>query len=290
VVNAARRTKVSPIKVVLLGELIAILAAVLLGLVSQPVQAQSANQECNVNFQSVFVCVDKTVRPNPATVDQPIIFTIRVTAIQPSGSLGYFAGIRDTLPPGLIPVSAETSGGFQTPLPCTISNNTVDCNVPVNEDHPGTVTIEAIPTQCGDFSNSAFETEEGPTSTAHFTVTGCDEDFTPPKVISTFPRNGGEVDPAANIRATFSEDMREASVINAFKLFKKGSTNQIDAQVRYDATSDIATLNPDNSLRRGVTYKAVVTTAAKDVAGNRLDQDGSTSGLQQKVWFFKVDD
>jgi len=114
-------------------------------------------------------------------------------------------------------------------------------------------------------------------------------DTTAPKVISTFPANGGEVGPAANIRATFSEDMRTASVLNAFKLFKKGSTNQIDAQVSYDAATDRATLNPNNNLRRGVTYKAVVSTVAKDVAGNRLDQDDSTAGLQQKVWFFEID-
>jgi hypothetical protein len=110
-----------------------------------------------------------------------------------------------------------------------------------------------------------------------------------PRVASTFPRNGGEVGPAANIRATFSEDMREASVLNAFKLFRKGSTNQIAAQVSYDAATDTATLNPTNNLRREVTYKAVVTTVAKDVAGNRLDQNSSKSGLQQKVWFFEID-
>jgi hypothetical protein len=115
------------------------------------------------------------------------------------------------------------------------------------------------------------------------------DDTTPPKVISTFPGNGGEVGPAANIRATFSEDMRPASVMNAFKLFRKGSTNQLDAVVTYDAATDIATLNPNNDLRRGATYKAVATTVAKDMAGNRLDQDSSTAGLQKKVWFFEID-
>ena len=49
-----------------------------------------------------------------------------------------------------------------------------------------------------------------------------------PKVISTAPSNGGEGGPAANIRATFSEEMRPASVKNAFRLFKKGS-NQPDS-------------------------------------------------------------
>jgi hypothetical protein len=113
----------------------------------------------------------------------------------------------------------------------------------------------------------------------------------PPKVISTIPKaNADEVAPTANIRATFSEDMRPASVESAFKLFKKGSTTQIAAQVSYDAATDTATLNPTNNLWKGATYKAVVTTVAKDVAGNRLDQNSSAAGLQQKVWFFEIDD
>jgi hypothetical protein len=117
-------------------------------------------------------------------------------------------------------------------------------------------------------------------------------DPTPPKVISTVPKaNANEVAPSANIRATFSEDMK-ASTINGttFKLFKKGTTTQIPAQVSYNAGTDTAKLDPTNNLRRGVAYKAVVSTWAKDVAGNRLDQDSSTSGLQQKRWFFRVDD
>jgi hypothetical protein len=69
--------------------------------------------------------------------------------------------------------------------------------------------------------------------------------------------------------------MQEASVMNAFKLFRKGPTNQIAAAVTYDAATDTATLNPTNNLKRGVIYKAVVSTLAKDVEGNRLDQDDS---------------
>ena len=33
-------------------------------------------------------------------------------------------------------------------------------------------------------------------------------------------------------------------------------------------------------------YKAVVTTGAKDMAGNVLDQNPSTVGTQEKVWYF----
>jgi hypothetical protein len=133
-------------------------------------------------------------------------------------------------------------------------------------------------------SSDTAGNEETPLVSRQFKI-----DATAPKVISTFPRGGGEVGPAANIRATFSEDMQSASVKNAFKLFKKGSTTQIAATVTYDAATDIATLNPTNNLRRDATYKAVVSTVAKDAAGNRLDQDGSKAGLQQKVWFFEID-
>lgn len=41
-------------------------------------------------------------------------------------------------------------------------------------------------------------------------------------------------------------------------------------------------------MTRGVTYKAVVSTGAKDAAGNSLDQDPTLDGSQQKMWFFKV--
>jgi alpha-tubulin suppressor-like RCC1 family protein len=116
----------------------------------------------------------------------------------------------------------------------------------------------------------------------------------PPTVESTIPTaEAPGVDRTTNVTATFSEDM-DASSINTpattFKLFKKGSTTKIAATVSYDPTTRIATLNPFGStttrLARGTTYKAVVTTGAKDLAGNQLDQNPTLDGLQQKTWFF----
>ena len=117
------------------------------------------------------------------------------------------------------------------------------------------------------------------------------KDTAPPMVISTAPKaNATEVAPTANVRATFSEEM-DSNTINdtTFQLFEKGTTTQIDATVSYNANTDTAKLDPTNNLSRGVAYKAVVTTWAKDVADNRLDQDSSTSGTQQMRWFFRVD-
>ena len=41
-------------------------------------------------------------------------------------------------------------------------------------------------------------------------------------------------------------------------------------------------------LAKSTKYKAVVTTGAKDVTGNLLDQNPTTSGNQQMVWTFKT--
>jgi alpha-tubulin suppressor-like RCC1 family protein len=121
-------------------------------------------------------------------------------------------------------------------------------------------------------------------------------DTTPPRVTSTVPTTDAKgVAPTINVEATFSEDMlvsQDPAISSitgkTFKLFKQGTTTKIAAQVSYNADTDTASLNPTNNLRRGVTYKAVVTTGAKDLAGNQLDQKPDVEGLQQKAWLFKI--
>src|SRR5215216_1950524 len=115
-------------------------------------------------------------------------------------------------------------------------------------------------------------------------------DTTHPRVVSTVPVARAQgVAPSANIKANFSENM-ERSTINkkTFKLFENGSTTKVEASVVYKGRMDRAILNPTDSLRSGVTYKAVVTTHAKDQAGNSLDQRRGSSKLDKKVWHFKV--
>jgi hypothetical protein len=73
-----------------------------------------------------------------------------------------------------------------------------------------------------------------------------------------------------------------------FKLFRKESTAQVAASVRYSAPADMAILKPAAPLSRGVIYKAVVSTLARDLAGNNVDQNGALPRLQPKVWHFKV--
>ena len=121
-------------------------------------------------------------------------------------------------------------------------------------------------------------------------VTPPPADTTAPKVKRVVPvENATGIAPGANVSAFFSEAMRSGSInTNTVKLFKAGTTTALGAVVSYDAERKKAILNPNANLQLGKKYKAVVTTATKDLAGNRLDQNTALSGLQPKVWFFTV--
>jgi arylsulfatase A-like enzyme len=123
---------------------------------------------------------------------------------------------------------------------------------------------------------------------------------TAPRVTITSPAaNATGVAPSANLTATFSEAMMSSSIntpATTFKLLKvtsSGTTQITNVSVSLSSDGLTATLNPFGSsttlLARGTKYKAVVSTGAKDMAGNQLDQDQTPSnGLQQKAWTFTV--
>ena len=102
------------------------------------------------------------------------------------------------------------------------------------------------------------------------------------RVISTVPTaNATGAASSTDVKATFSEDMMPSSINGqTFKLFDQGSSTKIAAaQLRGEHGHGYA--RPDHlSTKRGITYKAVVTTGAKDSVGNPL--------AQQYKWFFTV--
>lgn len=111
-----------------------------------------------------------------------------------------------------------------------------------------------------------------------------------PRVKRVVPQQGTTgVAQGANIGAFFCEALT-ADFVNAKTviLFKAGTTTPLAAVVSYDAEKKKATLNPNANLKRGTRYKAVVTTGAQDLAGNRLNQDLGVTGNQKKVWSFTV--
>jgi hypothetical protein len=107
-------------------------------------------------------------------------------------------------------------------------------------------------------------------------------DTTSPTVTSTVPTAGTTgVAPSTNLTATFSEKMMSTSIttltFNSLKVNPDGSTTQVtNVSVNLSTDGLVATLDPFESsttthLANGTTYKGVITTGAKDVAGNPLD-------------------
>ncbi len=129
-----------------------------------------------------------------------------------------------------------------------------------------------------------------------------ERDTTSPKVRRVVPTEGANsVALKADLTATFSERMDKTTIKKAnFKLYKltKNTDGTITAKQITDVTvtpsSDglKVTLNPfgtsEGLLAKNTRYKAVVSTGALDVFGNRLDQQPKVSGAQPKVWYFKT--
>ena len=105
------------------------------------------------------------------------------------------------------------------------------------------------------------------------------------------PNNGARnVSRRANVKATFTEnfEMDESTLVTnstvqapgAFTLVKMNTGVAVDATVSCDDPCETVTLNPAGKLARRTTYKATITTAAEDLAGNPLDAE--------KSWTFKT--
>jgi subtilisin-like proprotein convertase family protein len=111
-----------------------------------------------------------------------------------------------------------------------------------------------------------------------------------PRVAQISPAAGKKsVKRSANVKATFSEDMRRTSLNKkTVYLVRQGTQARVPAALRYRADKFLLTLNPKGLLSAGTRYRVVITTKVKDVAGNRLDQNGVTGGLQQRSWTFKT--
>ncbi len=122
-------------------------------------------------------------------------------------------------------------------------------------------------------------------------------DLTPPKVTTTTPTGSKTgVERHTDLTATFSETMNRATLTTStFKLFRvnaNGSTTQI-TDVTVSSTTDglKATLDPFGTtsttrLTKNTEYEVVVTTGAKDRAGNRLDQNRTQPNNQPMEWVF----
>jgi hypothetical protein len=118
-------------------------------------------------------------------------------------------------------------------------------------------------------------------------------DTTAPRVSAATPTGTG-IGRGTNVAATFSEKMSPASITKStftlFRVTSTGTTQVTNVTVTPSSDGLKATLNPFGTstslLAANTKYRAVVTTGARDLAGNRLDQNTTLTGNQQKAWTF----
>ncbi len=135
-----------------------------------------------------------------------------------------------------------------------------------------TVTIKggATDPRVKDLAGNALATAK----TWSFTTAAADT--TPPTVTATSPASGATgVSRTANVTATFSEAMNPATISTSTYELRNPAGTLIPAAVTYNATSRVATLNPNSSLASKTTYTVTIKGGAtdprvKDVAGNAL--------------------
>jgi hypothetical protein len=114
-------------------------------------------------------------------------------------------------------------------------------------------------------------------------------DETAPYVESASPDNGqNKVSRTTTVTANFSEEVKQDTLTTAnVQLFAGNSTKSVKATLSPTSTS--VTLTPSSKLDANTTYRAVVGTGVKDLAGNPLDQDqNSSNGNQPKEWTFNT--
>ena len=123
------------------------------------------------------------------------------------------------------------------------------------------------------------------------------DDTTPPTVTdtsltATLP--DGTASKTTNVTATFSEKVQNVTsstfILERKIAVKKAPTKfeRVDATVTLDDDDGLfAVLDPVQDLPKG-DYRATITTAVTDMAGNALDQNPDQAGNQPKVWTFTV--
>lgn len=225
-------------------------------------------------YQGVFVAF------NPPTIAYPSPAATNVTAT----TARLHATLRTYYDPGTVffdlgptPAYGQVDSG-----PINDSSHTFQLTSDWSGLQPGTTYHWRVR-----FRDSQGRIFLGPDQTL---TTGGSADNASPRVTRMKPgTSAARVSRTANVRAVLSEPVQAATVNAAtVRIFKSGSNKALAATVTYNAGTRTATLNPKAKLRRGATYKVVVATGVRDVAGNPLDQDPTKAGNQPKIWTFRV--
>ncbi len=250
---------------------------------------------------------------SPATLPTGNLYTVIVTtgakdlagnALANNSSWTFSTSATpDTTPPTVtlvVPAAGATNVAFNAKVtatfsedmdPATITETTFTLKGPGATVIPGIVTY-AVGARTATFTpilplaaNTLFtatvttgETDLASNSLASNKVwtftTGLTPDITAPTVTNKVPAaNAINVATNANVIATFSEDMDPLTITSNTVIIQGPGSAIIPGTVTYSVGAKTATFNPTSPLPTGNLFSVIVTTGAKDLAGNALSNN-----------------
>ena len=199
----------------------------------------------NVPFNTI-VTATFSEDMDPATIDETT-FTLKAGVTNIIGTVTYAVGAR--------------TATFTPTSPATL---------PANMVFTATITSGAKDLAANAVANTAWAFS-----------TGATPDITPPTVTNKVPAaNAINVATNANVIATFSEDMDPLTITNNTVIVQGPGSSIIAGTVTYSVGAQTATFNPASPLPTGNLFTVIVTTGAKDLAGNALTNNA--------VWTFST--
>jgi len=203
------------------------------------------NQRITATFSKVM---------DPATITAAGTFTVAV------------AGVGGAAVPGAV----SYAGSIATFTPAA--------NLAANTQYTATITTAAK-----DLSGNALIAGAAPDPWSF--TTGAGPDITTPTITLTNPANAlSNVLLNAAVSATFNKAMDPATIVapGTFTVAVAGAGGAaVAGNVTYNSVSQVATFTPTANLTASTQYKATITNAAKDLAGNAL-----AAGAKPNPWTF----
>lgn len=128
-----------------------------------------------------------------------------------------------------------------------------------------------MPADSGESADSGETADSGADAGGMDAVASSDAAFDPaPEIVSTDPEDGEALVPLdTNIRATFSEPMRAATLNTSTFVLRQGATN-IPGTVTYVEATRTVTFDPASPLANETIYRASIDTGAQDLANQGL--------------------
>jgi methionine-rich copper-binding protein CopC len=203
----------------------------------------------------------------PADNTPPVVITKAPAA--GAGSIAVATDVTATFSEPVTGVSGSTftltAGG--TPIAASVSYNAATNTATLNPSADLSFSTTYTAQLSGSIADAASNTLTA--LSWSFTTAAPPPDSTAPTVIARSPLSGATaVDLAANITATFSEDIAPTS-ISAASVILNGSSS-VAANLSYNAASRTVTLDPKTDLSPSSSYTVQLTSAITDLFGNQL--------------------